>query len=241
LAYLDEPFGTIKICLNAHGTEPSHLAGRCWGGQSTPACTLAQPQAGRNPWAESVHDKAFCDPGYGALVRAMQEGHADSLLVRAARHGRTKTMRLLIEMHANVDQVSGYGESPLFAACMQSEIGAVCILHEAGASLSFVHEMTDFTLLGVAVRDLDERRRESYRWGAAHLRPRLYTAAAKREAQLAVVRYLLETASIASVEMELCAHEPTRNPLFQLLCERAPPGLGTSTRRREVVQLLDLT
>ena len=42
LAYLDEPFGTIKICLNAHGTEPSHLAGRCWGGQSTPACTLAQ-------------------------------------------------------------------------------------------------------------------------------------------------------------------------------------------------------
>lgn len=174
-----------------------------------------------------MHDKAFCDPGYGALVRAMQEGHADSLLVRAARHGRTKTMRLLIEMHANVDQVSGYGESPLFAACMQSEIGAVCILHEAGASLSFVHEMTDFTLLGVAVRDLDERRRESYRWGAAHLRPRLYTAAAKREAQLAVVRYLLETASIASVEMELCAHEPTRNPLFRTCHESNPrPLLG---------------
>jgi len=124
-------------------------------------------------------------------------------------------------------QVSGYGESPLFAACMQSEIGAVCILHEAGASLSFVHEMTDFTLLGVAVRDLDERRRESYRWGAAHLRPRLYTAAAKREAQLAVVRYLLETASIASVEMELCAHEPTRNPLFRTCHESNPrPLLG---------------
>lgn len=110
---------------------------------------------------------------------------------------------------------------------MESQIGAVCILHEARASLSFVHEMTDFTLLGVAVRDLDERRRESYRWGAAHLRPRLYTAAAKHEAQLAVVRYLLETASIASVEMELCAHEPTRNPLFRTCHESNPrPLLG---------------
>ena len=100
----------------------------------------AQPQAERNQWG-TAQDKAFCDPGYGALVRAMQvachsqnprahthvrlcpshlvvsrpeglvvpnaqEGHADSLLVCAARHGRTKTMRLLIEMHANVDQVT---------------------------------------------------------------------------------------------------------------------------------------
>jgi hypothetical protein len=99
----------VKLYLNAHGTEPAHLAGRCWG----------QGDAVAEGW------RGFEDPSFGAKVAAMQSGDSDSLLVSSARYGREQMMQLLIEVRADVNQVSGYGESPLFAACLESQIGAV--------------------------------------------------------------------------------------------------------------------
>jgi len=220
----------VKLYLNAHGTEPAHLAGRCWG----------QGDAVAEGW------RGFEDPSFGAKVAAMQSGDSDSLLVSSARYGREQMMQLLIEVRADVNQVSGYGESPLFAACLESQIGAVRILHEASACLAFVHEMTGLTLLGVSVRDFDMGTLikgpgldGSYYQRRTNLR--LPTAISKYMAQLSVVRYLLETCSIAPVELELCAQDLTRNALYALLSD-VDLGLGLpnefSKSRKRVMQLL---
>ena len=135
-------------------------------------------------------------------------GDTDTLLVRAARYGREESIRLLLECQADVNQTNGYGDSPAFAACLASQIGAVRILHEAGADLSFIHDMSGLTLLDAALRDFEEPIRE-VEWmqlRAKDMRSqKLVTMQAKHTAQLAVVRYLLEVAKIAPVVMALCA------------------------------------
>jgi hypothetical protein len=92
-------------------------------------------------------DSSYEDPSFGKRVAMMKAGLTDTLLVCAARHGRVTTMELLIEMHADVNQQSGYGETPLFAACLESHVRAVRVLVEAGARLDFVHDMTGLNIL----------------------------------------------------------------------------------------------
>ena len=198
------------ICLNDFGTEPVHLAGRCW-----PNGDLSQPHPSYR------HQ-------FGASVSAMIEGKTDTLLVRAARFGRERSISLLIECGARIEQTNGYGDSPAFAACIASEVGALRVLHQAGADLSFVHEMTGLSCLQVAVHDFDEsRRKESERFGGGRIR--IETAEAKYTAQLAVMRYLLDVANVAEWE--------ERSPIYEMLLDNSA-GLGTSAPRREQVRLL---
>ena len=113
-------------------------------------------------------ESSYEDPSFGKKVAMMKAGLTDTLLVCAARHGRMyqgmygriSTMELLIEMHADVNQQSGYGETPLFAACLESHARAVRILVEAGARLDFVHDMTGLNILVAAVRDFHEEDRD---------------------------------------------------------------------------------
>ena len=111
------------ICLNAHGTEPEHLAGQCWANDG-------------RIWPKF---DSFVDPEFGADVLAMMAGGTDTLLVRAARCGREKAMAVLLEVRADVNQENGFGSSPLFVACLASQVGTVRLLHKAGACLSFRH------------------------------------------------------------------------------------------------------
>jgi hypothetical protein len=167
-------------------------------------------------------------------------GDTDTLLVRAARYGREESIRLLLECQADVNQTNGYGDSPAFAACLASQIGAVRILHEAGADLSFIHDMSGLTLLDAALRDFEEPIRE-VEWmqlRAKDMRSqKLVTMQAKHTAQLAVVRYLLEVAKIAPVVMALCADSCKYHPIVSLLSDQ-PNGMGRSAPRREQLRLL---
>ena len=132
------------ICLNAHGTEPEHLAGQCWSNDG-------------RIWPKYT---SYVDPEYGADVLAMLAGGTDTLLVRTARCGREKAMAVLLEARADVNQENGFGSSPLFAACLASQVGTVRLLHKAGACLSFRHPIMLLTLLEVAVRDFEDGLRE---------------------------------------------------------------------------------
>ena len=132
------------ICLNAHGTEPEHLAGQCWSNDG-------------RIWPKYT---SYVDPEYGADVLAMIAGGTDTLLVRAARCGREKAMAVLLEARADVNQENGFGSSPLFAACLASQVGTVQLLHKAGACLSFMHPIMLLSLLEVAVRDFEDCLRE---------------------------------------------------------------------------------
>ena len=74
--------------------------------------------------------------------------------------------------------------------------------------------MTGFTMLGVAVCDVSSetpRLRNSGVMKDPKTQLRFETDALKYEAQLATVRYLLETCKIAPIEMELIAENPQRN------------------------------
>ena len=163
----------------------------------------------------------------------MQFGGTDTLLVRAARRGREQSLRLLLELRADVNQLNGYGESPLFAACLESQIGAVQILHEAGASLSIVHDMTDLSLLDAAVRDFDAPLRASL---SLRHTMKWQTAAAKYTAQLSVVRYLLDVCQIAPIVMELCQTCPSQHPLQAILADNCMGMMHSA--RRDLVRML---
>ena len=230
------------LYLNAHGTQPEHLAGSCW----------RSPQMSE-PYRRLLQgDEDYGDPSFGEKVAMMKSGYSDTLLVRAARNGRVQTMKLLIEMDADVNQQSGYGESPLFAACLESQLDAVRLLFESAAHLSFVHDMTGYTMLNVAVLDFHDREREEARsWASlcdalpsgagAWIKVHHESLWAKTRARLAVVKYLLNTCDIAPLEMQLCAEGPERNSLFTLLHHYDECYLGDLyhlAEPREIVQQL---
>ena len=227
------------ICLNAHGTEPEHLAGQCWANDGI-------------IWRKY---KSYVDPEFGADVLAMMAGGTDTLLVRAARCGREKAMAVLLEVRADVNQENGFGSSPLFAACLASQVGTVRLLHKAGACLSFRHPIMQMTLLEVAVRDFEVGWREIYEivydsdmdademecggpglllWKCLPLHLRNWDAMvehydlpfcygmdiAKHHAILAVVTYLLEECQLTPIEMEWCATDSSHHPLMSILNDR---------------------
>ena len=224
------------ICLNAHGTEPEHLAGQCWANDGI-------------IWRKY---KSYVDPEFGADVLAMMAGGTDTLLVRAARCGREKAMAVLLEARADVNQENGFGSSPLFAACLASQVGTVRLLHKAGACLSFRHPIMQMTLLEVAVGDFEVGWREIYEivydadmdademecggpglllWKCLPLHLRNWDAMvehydlpfcyasdiAKHHAILAVVTYLLEECQLTPIEMEWCATNSSHHPLMSIL------------------------
>ena len=231
------------ICLNAHGTEPEHLAGQCWANDG-------------RIWPK--YD-SYMDPEFGADVLAMIAGGTDTLLVRAARCGREKAMAVLLEVRADVNQENGFGSSPLFAACLASQVGTVRLLHKAGACLSFRHPIMQMTLLEVAVRDFEVGLREIYEchmeadgdhtemecggpglllWKRIGFMNLMYlpnwdvfeehydlplhygSDIAKHHAILAVVTYLLEECKLTPIEMEWCATDSSHHPLMSILNNR---------------------
>ena len=146
------------LYLNAEGgfrpPWDAHLAGRCWASTPTGPYVIQCYNGMRGLHNAPVKiDSGYEDPSFGKSVAMMKAGLSDTVLVCAARHGRLETIELLIEMHADMNQQGGYGETPLFAACLESQAGAVRILVEAGARLDFVHDMTGLNILDVAVRD----------------------------------------------------------------------------------------
>ena len=107
----------------------------------------------------------------GQQDEKMLEGDNDTLLVRAARCGRTRSIELLLELGADVTAESGFGETPLFAACLEGHVGAVRILLDftppAGSSrqglplrafkstFMWAHPVTDYTVLAAACTSTD--------------------------------------------------------------------------------------
>tara|TARA_B110000046_G_C13000186_1_gene401826 strand:- start:269 stop:2296 length:2028 start_codon:yes stop_codon:yes gene_type:complete len=223
--------GMIALPINQVGTHPAYLAGKCWADSGRPleGLTALTPHP-------QYHNR------FGLVISAMTCGDTDTLLVRAARYGREQTVRLLLEVQADVNQANGYGESPAFAACLASQVGTLRILLEAGADLSFEHDMSGFNLLEAAVRDFEEEMREdkvlfSGERGAAKRTLALETMQAKHTAQLAVLRCLLEETTIAPIAMAMCANAHEHHPIISLLQEQAF-GMGRSAPRREQLRLL---
>jgi hypothetical protein len=59
---------------------------------------------------------------------AMLQGLNDTLLVRAARRGRTSSVIFLLELGADRTAHSDFGETPLFAACLEGHVDVVRLL-----------------------------------------------------------------------------------------------------------------
>jgi hypothetical protein len=112
------------------------------------------------PWAAGAEELDY--------EKAMLTGDNDTLLVRAARRGRTESIEFLLELGASLIAESGCGETPLFAACLEGHVAAVRILldfiprPDAPRSVAQVplralkstftsgHTVTDYTVLSAA-------------------------------------------------------------------------------------------
>ncbi|KAL4787092.1 ankyrin repeat-containing domain protein [Aspergillus varians] len=71
----------------------------------------------------------------GLDVNTPGESDLESPLFRAAFHGRTRNVHLLLQMGAGVNQVSDIGRGPLGAAVLGGDVRAVEMLLEAGAEI----------------------------------------------------------------------------------------------------------
>ena len=245
----------IRLFLNAPGTGsnpkmgddcyPPHLAGKCW----------------RETTVVAPRDYSWTHPGYGQKILAMLSGESDTLLVRAARCGREATMQTLIEIRADISTTrSGYGETPLFAACLQSQIGAVRILCETAEARNVeldlsVHRMTSLSVLQAAVTDFGRRKTTVMRFNPYnnHMDP-VYEQGAfdhigddvrvtKHAAQYAVVEYLLNTHGITWWEMELISQTCSQNghghhPIDTMLRMEVSGHVASSKWRVKLVELL---
>jgi hypothetical protein len=198
------------------------------------------------PWPEPDWDDN--DDGYaqdGCADEKMLRGDTDTLLVHAARRGRMRSIAFLLELGADVTGKSGFGETPLFAACLEGHVGAVRILLDftppAGASrrglplrafkstFTWAHPITEYTVLAAACTSTDARgllagQSQGGNISFARATPALH------QAQHAVVRCLLE-------EYHVRVQEHTIENEHNGLCQHAFYQLLTSYRVNEPQKL----
>ena len=170
----------------------------------------------------------------------MLRGDTDTLLVHAARRGRVRSVAFLLELGADVTAESGFGETPLFAACLEGHVGAVRILLDFTppdsskrglplrafkSTFTWAHPVTDYTVLAAACTSTDARGlRGAANPSFARATPSLH------QAQHTVVQCLLE-------EYHVRVQEHTIENECNGLCQHAFYQLLTSYRVNEPQKL----
>lgn len=170
----------------------------------------------------------------------MLRGDTDTLLVHAARRGRVRSVAFLLELGADVTVESGFGETPLFAACLEGHVGAVRILLDFTppdsskrglplrafkSTFTWAHPVTDYTVLAAVCTSTDARGlRGAANSSFARATPSLH------QAQHTVVQCLLE-------EYHVRVQEHTIENECNGLCQHAFYQLLTSYRVNEPQKL----